>query len=296
MENLEKYIKDHRAAFDTETPRESVWQAIEKGIDATDNVENFIKNHRSNFDTATPKASLWNAIETQLEATDTVENFIKNNRAAFDTETPRANLWEAIESQLGGKDKVENYIQANREAFDTHTPSLKVWHNVAATLVADSESATKVAVTNTATDTKVVRLTWWRQAAAAVALLVFGVMIGFLLNQKQADKALAQASEQVAPELQEAENFYNQKVQSKYTQLTSFNPDPSVLADLKQIDEVQEELRKELQHAPTSTREEIVRRLIENYQIKLGILERVLNHIKEQPLDNQKSQQQHESI
>ena len=294
MDNLEKYIKDHLPAFDTETPRMRVWQAIEKGLDATDNVENFIKKHRSAFDTATPRAGLWAAIETQIEATDNVENFIKNNRLVFDTATPRATIWEAIDSQLGKKNKLENYIQANREAFDTHTPSLKVWHNVAATLVAENESATKVTVTNT----KVVSLslTWWRQAAAAVALLVFGVMIGFLLNQKQADQALAQATEQVAPELEEAENFYNQKVQSKYTQLASFNPDPSVLADLKQLDEVQEELRKELQHAPSSTREEIVRRLIENYQIKLGILERVLNHIKEQPLDNQKSQQQHESI
>jgi hypothetical protein len=296
MDNLEKYIKDNLSAFDTETPKESIWQAIEKGIDATDNVENFIKNNRSAFDTSTPRASLWNAIGTQLEVADNVENFIKNNRTAFDTEIPRANLWEAIETQLAGKDKVENYIKANREAFDTETPSLKVWHNVAATLVADSEPATKVAATQSVTNTKVVRLTWWRQAAAAVALLVFGVMIGFLLNQKQADKVLAQATEQVGPELQEAEDFYNQKVQSKYTQLASFNPDPSVLADLKQLDEVQEELKKELQHAPTSTREEIVRRLIENYQIKLGILERVLNHIKEQPLDNQKSQQQHESI
>jgi hypothetical protein len=296
MDNLEKYIKDNLSAFDTEIPKESVWNAIEKRVEATDNIENFIKNNRVAFDSAMPPISLWNTIEKQIEATDNVENFIKNNRAAFDIASPRANLGESIESQLGGKDKVENYIQANREAFDTEIPSLKVWHNVAATLSTDSEPATKVAAINTVTNTKVVRLTWLRLAAAAVALLVFGVMIGFLLNQKQASKVLAQATEQVAPELQEAESFYNQKVQSKYTQLASFNPDPSVLADLKQLDEVQEELKKELQHAPTSTREEIVRRLIENYQIKLGILERVLNHIKEQPLDNQKSQQQHESI
>jgi hypothetical protein len=257
MDNLEKYIKDNLSAFDTETPQASVWHAIEKGIGATDNVENFIKNHRT----------------------------------AFDAEMPRANVWAAIENQLGTTDNIETFIRTNREAFDTEIPSLKVWHNVAADLSAD-----KVISADKSTATKVVRLTWWKQAAAAVALLVFGVMIGFLLNGKKADKIIAQATEQVTPELQEAENFYNQKVQSKYTQLASFNPDPSVMADLKQIDEVQEELRAELQNAPNSTKEEIVRRLIENYQIKLGILERVLNHINEHPLDNQKSQQQHESI
>lgn len=254
MDNLEKYIKDNLSAFNTETPRASVWDSIEKRVDATDNVENFIKNHR----------------------------------LAFDTETPRANVWAAIETQISATDKVETFIRTHRTDFDTEIPSLKVWHNVAADLSASS-SADK----STAT---VFRMTWWRQAAAAVALLVVGVMIGFLLNENKADKAIAQSTEQLAPELQEAEDFYNQKVQSKYTQLTSFNPDPSVLADLKQIDEVQEELRKELQNAPTATKEVIVRRLIENYQIKLGILERVLNHINEHPLDNQKSQQQHERI
>jgi hypothetical protein len=266
MDNLEKYIKDNLSAFNTETPQASVWHAIEKGIEATDNVENFIKNHRT----------------------------------AFDTEIPRANVWAAIENQLGTTDNIETFIRTNREAFDTEIPSLKVWHNVAADLsaenVAANKFADKVISADKSTATKVVRITWWKQAAVAVALLVFGVMVGFLLKGEKADNIIAQATEQVAPELQEAENFYNQKVQSKYTQLASFNPDPAVMADLKQIDEVQEELRAELQNAPNSTKEEIIRRLIENYQIKLGILERVLNHINEQPLDNQKSQQQHESI
>jgi hypothetical protein len=251
MDNLEKYIKDNLAAFDTETPRES----------------------------------LWNVIEKQTNTKDTLENFIKTHRNAFDTEIPRADLWATIEKKIHSTDNLEIFIHKNRKAFDTELPSLNVWHNIATDLPVDKSIATKV-----------VHLTWWRLAAAAVALLVVGVMIGVLLNEKKADKILTQATEHVAPELREVEIFYNQKVQSKYTQLVSFNPDPSVMTDLKQIDEVQEELKKELQNAPTSTKEEIVRRLIENYQIKLGILERVLNHIKEQSSDNQKSQQQHESI
>lgn len=214
---------------------------------------------------------------------DNLEKYIKHNRSAFDTEAPRADVWKAIETEIAAANSVESFIRTNRAAFDTETPSLKVWSTIEKQV-------------NPQPMNKVVRLTWLRQAAAAVALLVVGVLIGFYLNENKVDNALVQASSQVAPELQEVEDFYNQKVQSKYAQLVSFNPDPSVMADLKQIDEVQEELKRELKNAPTSTREDIVRRLIENYQIKLGILERVLNHIKEQPLDNQKSQQQHESI
>ena len=85
------------------------------------------------------------------------------------------------------------------------------------------------------------------------------------------------------------------------TQLASYeNADPSVLSDLKQIDVVQEELKAELQNAPASTREEIVQRVIDNYKIKIGILERVLEHVGDSSQKNlnnkQKIKQQNDSI
>jgi hypothetical protein len=64
---------------------------------------------------------------------------------------------------------------------------------------------------------------------------------------------------------------------------------------LQQIDAVQQELKAELEKAPSSTREEIIERMIENYKIKLGILERVLEHIEQKQIQNQKSKQ-HDSI
>jgi hypothetical protein len=89
-------------------------------------------------------------------------------------------------------------------------------------------------------------------------------------------------------------------VQAELVKLASFQPetDPSVLADLKQIDEVQKELKQELDDAPASAREEIVKRMIDNYKIKLGILARVLQHLEEYKLDNskEKESQQHEKI
>jgi hypothetical protein len=92
-------------------------------------------------------------------------------------------------------------------------------------------------------------------------------------------------AEDVAKELRHAEAFYNQKVQLKLNQLASFNPDPEVVEDLKQIDEVQIELHRELDNAPSSSREEIIERLMENYKIKLDILERVLNHLQQHSQD-----------
>jgi hypothetical protein len=53
-----------------------------------------------------------------------------------------------------------------------------------------------------------------------------------------------------------------------------------VMEDLQQIDEVQKDLRRELQNAPKSSREEIIQTMIKNYQTKLDILERVLTRVQ----------------
>lgn len=248
------------------------------------NLEQFLKENRSAFDNALPSDAIWDRIDHQISETKVnVEDFISSNREAFDSEMPSLDIWSKIEGTLPQSSPIEHFITNNKEKFDTETPHLKVWSGIEKRL-------------NGVKEYGVVRIGWWRQAAAAVALLVVGACLGMYFTNKTENTAIVQAAKEVAPDLKEAENFYNQKVESKLTQLVSYNPDPSVMADLNQLDEIQEELRKELRRAPASTREEIVRRLIENYQIKLGILERVLNHIEEHQTDNQKIQQKNEKI
>ena len=248
-----------------------------------DNIEQFLKDNKAAFDTAVPSDALWSAIESKLSAKTGIEDFIKTNRDAFDTEVPEFHLWEKIENNLVQDDKIEKYISKNRDSFDTEIPSLKVWNTIEKQI-------------NRVQEYKIVKITWWRQAVAAVGLLLVGACLGIYFNQKTSEKAVENLAQQVAPDLNEAEKFYNQKVETQLTKLVSYNPDPSVMADLKQLDEIQEELKNELRNAPASTREEIVRRLIENYQTKLGILERVLYHIEEHQTGNQKIQQKNESI
>lgn len=251
-----------------------------------DKIEQFLKDNRLDFDNAQPNENVWDRIFISLseKETDTLEGFISKNKDDFDIEVPAFALWDNIEKQLHPAPSVETFIKDNREAFDAETPHLKVWSNIEKRLNALKGGA------------RIIPLNGLRQAAAAIALLIVGAGLGIFFTTKTEDKALAQVTQQVAPDLKEAENFYNQKVETKLTQLVNHNPDPSVMADLKQIDEIQEELKKELKNAPASTREEIVRRLIENYQIKLGILERVLNHIEENQIENQKLQHKDEKI
>jgi hypothetical protein len=280
--------------LDSKTHKLSSFKAANKHfkkMKKLDNLEQFLKDNRSAFDNALPADAIWDKIEHQISETKVnVEDFISNNRAAFDSEIPSLDIWSKIENTLPQSNKIEHFITENRVLFDIETPHLKVWSGIEKRLEGVKEYG-------------VVRMGWWRQAAAAVALLVVGAYLGVYFTNKTENTAIVQAAKEVAPDLNEAENFYNQKVESKLTQLVSYNPDPSpqgvlgtVMADLNQLDEIQEELKEELRRAPASTREEIVRRLIENYQIKLGILERVLNHIEEHQTDNQKIQQKNEKI
>ena len=280
LDNIEKYLLDNRAAFDTEVPRTEAWEGIAQRLGQVNNIEQFIKTNRSDFDTATPSLKIWSTIEERIESKDAIELFIAKNRAEFDTHAPSERVWAGVDQYLKGN-HLEKYVRENRYDFDSELPNLKVWANVERTLHPQKKSG------------KTLTISWLRRAAAAIALLVMGVGIGLIINKKTEKTILV---ETVAPEFNEAEQFYSQKVQSQMTKLAGYNPDPSVLTDLKRMDEIYGELKAELELTPSANREEIVRRLIQSYQSKVGILERVLNDIEEHQIESQKKQQQNGKI
>ena len=217
-----------------------------------------------------------------------LEKYITDNRAAFDTEIPNLRVWAEIEKQLAPELDVEAFIENNRAGFDSEIPNLKIWAHIDKTI-------------NRQADKRHILRGWLLRCAAAVALLIIGATVGIALHEKREDVVAENQMEQAVPNFHDTEKFYDQQVQAKLTKLASYqNADPSVLSDLKQIDEIQEELKAELENAPISTREAIVRQMIDNYKIKIGILERVLEHIESdssENLDNQKKiKQQNDSI
>jgi hypothetical protein len=250
-----------------------------------DNLEKFIHDNRPDFDSEAPKLDLWADIEGSLDDEE-IEQFVQSNRADFDTEIPNLKLWAGIENALGN-DEIEQFVHNNRAAFDSETPNLKLW-------AAIEKQVHPPIVRNLG-----VKQWVWR-IAAAITLLVVGASGGFYFKTTKEAASIAQTVNQIAPDFREAEQFYAQKVNTQLVKLASYqqNSDPSVLADLKQIDEIQKELKKELDEAPNAAREEIVKRMIDNYKIKLGILERVLQHLNEHPSNNStnKESSQHEKI
>ncbi len=217
-----------------------------------------------------------------------LEKYIVDNKEAFDSEIPNLRVWAAIEKKLAPELDLEAFIEDNKSDFDTEIPNLKIWAQIDKTI-------------NRPAERRNILRGWFLRSAAALALLVIGATAGIFMIEKRADTLVEKQFEQVAPDFQKTEKYYNQQVQAKLTQLASYeNADPSVLSDLKQIDVVQEELKAELENAPASTREEIVQRVIDNYKIKIGILERVLEYVKDSPKENlnntQKIKQQNDSI
>lgn len=177
------------------------------------------------------------------------------------------------------RDFLESFVLENREAFDREDPNPRLWKQIDHRLHGASIRRIKAIRT-------------LRAIAAALLLLITGAVGGRLIGFKQSSDATA-ILQQTAPEFLEAEQYYQQEIQSKLTQLASYNPGETVFRDLDQLDQVMEELRAELARAPQGKEQEIIANLIQNYQAKIAILELVMSRL-ETNQSNYSKQNEHE--
>ena len=164
-------------------------------------------------------------------------------------------------------DNLEKFISENRSAFDDREPSKGIWSAIDKQLdQKDKKSARTIPI--------------WRYAsvaAVAAILLAVGVFIGQNMNNETAQPI---AFEEQYPEFLEAEHYYQKEVKTKVAQLAKYDHDASIEEDLKQLDQIYEELKNELAQAPKDQHERIINAMITNYRTKLSILERVLERIQ----------------
>jgi len=178
-------------------------------------------------------------------------------------------------------DKLESFILREREHFDKGVPNPNVWDAIEQKLDAQDSPPRRIQIWS-----------FVRVAAAVLALLVAGGVIGSYITQvRAADPSLA--LQEIAPELSELEEYYNQEVSQRMQQLASYDEDQAVVNDLKELDAIMNELKQDLLHAPKGSEEQIIGAIIKSYQTKIAILERVLNRIQStnpkvaQPGDNE---------
>lgn len=163
------------------------------------------------------------------------------------------------------KDNLEKFITENRSVFDNETPNLKIWANIDKALESQQQQP---------------KIPWWRNsrvAAAAIMLIVASSALGYFLAPKSENSVIAY---EYSEEFQDMTSFYERQLQDKTARLVSYeHQDKSVQQDIEQFDKAMAELELEIQNAPKGSEEIIINAMIQNYQAKVFILNRVLQQL-----------------
>ncbi len=119
----------------------------------------------------------------------------------------------------------------------------------------------------------------WLRLAASVALVAVASAI-WIMMANQSEKGMMKSLYRSSPELAETEFFYRTQIQEKMNMLTTRMPDnQGYLKDFSKLDSAYAELRQDLKDQADN--QEVVKAMIENYKLKLIMLERILNAIEE---------------
>jgi hypothetical protein len=165
-------------------------------------------------------------------------------------------------------EKLEDFIRQNREGLDQRDPSPGVWKGIKRNLQRRRSVVIK-----------------WLAAAAVILAIVTAGLFRFSKGNKDGyvnhREALLMKNN---PQLRETEFYYNNLVNSLYNevvpQLTG-SPDirKEFLHDMSQIDSICTDIRKDLRDNVSN--QEVIEALINNYRIKIQILEEMLNQLRQ---------------
>jgi hypothetical protein len=168
-------------------------------------------------------------------------------------------------------DKLEEHIRRNREDLDRYTPPAGIWRRVRKELKKE-KSAVKQ----------------WLSIAAMIVVILGTALVLFrpefrwsgANKPNNGDDQLTQ----LTPQLKETEIYYNTLVNSLYkeaTPLLTNNPEikKELNSDLSQIDSICSDIKKDLKDNVSN--QDVIEALVQNYRIKIRILEDMLKVMKE---------------
>jgi hypothetical protein len=172
-------------------------------------------------------------------------------------------------------DRLEDFILENREQFDDLDPRPEVWDRI------EKPKA------------PVLGIGWksiaWR--AAAVVIIFFSSYIFFRLTDKdpaQPSRSIySEVEEDQSPiynELREAEIYYTSQIEFMRAEAKRLSEDdPGILEiidiEMVDLDKIFQELKNDLQD--DTDNEEVIEAMIQNYRIKLEVLEEILRQLKQ---------------
>lgn len=171
------------------------------------------------------------------------------------------------------KDQLEKYISDHREEFDELTPSPTVWDRIEQDI--DVVPVRKLVPLRKA-------LAYGVAAVVVVALGLFFIMNEHQVANEMADQPIDEMAtdrngyslSDISPELAEVEGYYVTRVNQKMERLGTLEIEPELLEELELLDLEFNQLKEEM--GGSVNNEQIIAAMIDNYRLKLEILEALL--------------------
>jgi hypothetical protein len=168
-------------------------------------------------------------------------------------------------------DKLEEHIRKNREDLDRYNPPASIWRNIRKDVKRGKSP-----------------LRQWLSLAAMVVIIIGLVTLflkpGYNLEKTGKDQKSENDISQIAPQLKETEVYYNNLVNSLYKEaapMLTNNPEikNELNSDLSHLDSMCVDIKKDLKD--NISNKDVVEALINNYRIKIHILEDMLRVLRE---------------
>ncbi len=186
------------------------------------------------------------------------------------------------------QDKLEQFIVENRDGFDVYEPSDELWDRIQKP------------------SPKVIQLNWKTIAVRVAAVVVIFIASYFFHDMMQSEKTTQIAQQQPEMEdqqmeqvqvLMEAEVFYSSQIINAREEIFMLSGNDQDLIDdinfdMVELDEVFKELKNDLKD--NSDNEEVIEAMIQNYRIKLQVLDEILKQLNKTKNTNENENSGHE--
>lgn len=162
-------------------------------------------------------------------------------------------------------DPLKRYVASNRSDFEVFPFDEETgWNEIASKLPPVKPNSRRISP-------------WLYVAASVLLVAVVGISI---LRPGQGDAAYTS-------EIMEAKVYYQQMVDGKISLVKARMDDDALFADLEAMDEAFTALEKDLKDDVDN--EEVVAAMIDNYRLKLSILEKILEELDEKADEEEES-------
>ena len=162
------------------------------------------------------------------------------------------------------EDKLKQWVAGQRDEFEVYDfePELS-WDKIEAGIGEQSVAPFK-------------RKKLWYSMAASVAVLLIATL-GFMVGQSNGTQPVDQlfaANEELA----DARDFYTTEINYRMEEAKSLVNNQRIFEDIDELDKAFKELKDDLKD--DADNEEVIIAMIENYQLKLKILDRILEQLR----------------